>query len=84
MKNFLDQLADEEMPAVPSELDANLHQRINNLLLGQHVLELICLGIPYVFFHLLHALTGAACFSLSGRYPRTGEDDAKRHNQHDD
>jgi len=78
MKNFLDQLADEELPAVPGELDANLHHRINNLLLWQHVLELICSGIPYVFFHLLHALTGAAYFSISGRYPKTGEDHATR------
>ena len=78
MKNFLDQLADEEMPAVPSELDAFLHHRINKLLLWQHVLELICSGIPYVFFHLLHAITAAACFSISGRYPKTGEDHATR------
>ncbi len=83
MKNFLDQLADEEMPAMPSELDANLHHRINNLLLGQQVLELICFGIPYVFFHLLHALTAAAVFSISGRYPRTGEDHASRNGQND-
>jgi hypothetical protein len=74
MKNILDQLADEELPEVPSELDANLHHQINNLLFGQQVLELIFCGIPYVFFYLLHAITAAAYFSLSGRYPKTGED----------
>jgi hypothetical protein len=31
-----------------------------------------------VFFHYLHALTGATCFSMSGRYPKTGEDHATR------
>ncbi len=78
MKNFLDQLADEDMPVMPDELDTNLHHRINNLLIGQQVLELICFAIPYVFFHYLHALTGATCFSMSGRYPKTGEDHATR------
>ena len=78
MKNFLDQLADEDMPVMPDEFDTNLHHRINNLLIGQQVLELICFAIPYVFFHYLHALTGATCFSMSGRYPKTGEDHATR------
>ncbi len=78
MKNFLDQLADEDMPVMPGELDANLHHRINNLLIGQQVFELICCAIPFVFFYFLHAITGAAFFSISGRYPETGEDHANR------
>ncbi len=85
-KNFLDQLADEDVPVMPSKLDANLHDRINNLLCGQQVLEVICCAIPYVFFHYLHALAGAAALTVSGRYPEsrnlknqnpnTGEDHA--------
>ena len=89
MTDFLDQLADEEVPGMPGGLDVNLHHRINNLLFGQQVLEVICLAIPYVFFHYLRALAGAASFSLTGRYPeirdpQAGEDHASRDNpEHD-
>lgn len=85
-KNLLDQLADEAVPAMPGKVDANLHDRINNLLCAQQVLEVVCCAIPYVFFHYLHALAGAATLTVSGRYaenrnpnsqnPETGEDHA--------
>ena len=70
MKNFLDDMADDDVPVMPPQLDADLHRRINEFLLVQHLVEVICLAIPFVFFHFLHALGGAICFSLSGRYPK--------------
>jgi hypothetical protein len=67
--DFLEQLAQLEVPAVPQEFDRQLHQRMNRSLLAQQLLDLALSGLPWAAAHFAHALLGAIVFTATGRYP---------------
>ena len=67
-KNLLDQLADTEIPSLPTNLNRQVHRRLNiRLMLGQFF-DLMIRGLPYTFFHLAQALLGLVSFTLTGRH----------------
>ena len=67
-KNLLDQLADTEIPSLPTNLNRQVHRRLNiRLMLGQFF-DLMVRGLPYTFFHLTQVLLGLVSFTLTGRH----------------
>jgi hypothetical protein len=67
--DFLEQLAQMDVPAVPEHFDRQLHQRMNRSLLAQQLLDLAASGLPWAAAHFLRALLGAVIFSVTGQYP---------------
>ena len=67
--DFLEQLAQLDVPAPPSEFDQQLHQRVNQSLMVQQIIDLMVRGMPWAMLHLARALAGLGMFSMTGRYP---------------
>jgi hypothetical protein len=67
--DFLEKLADLEIPAVPDQFDRQLHQRMNRSLVMQQLLDLALSGLPWVALHFAQTLLAAMLFTITGRYP---------------
>lgn len=75
--DLFEQLSRDDVPQIPGGLPRQVHERLNPRLLGFHLAEFAVLAVPFAFFHFLKALTGALGFSLTGRFPKEGEDHAE-------
>ena len=77
MKDFLERLAELEVREPPPEFDRQLHQRLNQTLTAQHVLDFIAGAVPWATVCLLRALVGWFTFTLTGKFDdqrRPGKD----------
>jgi hypothetical protein len=68
MADFLEQLADLEVPPPPASFGNELHERMNRGLVIFQLIELAALVFPAAMFELARALAGLVRFSLSGKY----------------
>jgi hypothetical protein len=69
--DFLDRLADFDVPPPPTGFDGQLHDRMNRALLSQQIVELLCGALPAVMWEFARALKAALRFTLSGKYEGT-------------
>jgi len=63
-KGLLDTLAEHDVPPVPAELNERVHQRLNQALLGAHLVDLALGAVPYLAVHFLRGvghLIGSTC-----------------------
>ena len=67
--DFLEQLAQFDVPEPPVEFDRQLHGRMNQWLLVQQVIDLALRGVPWAILHFARALVGLGAFSITGRFP---------------
>jgi hypothetical protein len=65
---FLEQLGELEVPPPPAEFDAQLHERVNESLLGVQLAELVVQVMPLAFVEMLRAFAGLVVFTITGRY----------------
>lgn len=72
--DWIEQLAEQEVPPMPVDFDRGLHQKVNDSLLGVHYLELVCRAAPYALLHFAIAMIGALRFSLTGEFPNDRSD----------
>ena len=68
MKDVLEQLADIEVRQPPPEFNRQLHARLNRVLTGQHLLDLVFGAVPCAAAHFLCALASFAAFSFTGKF----------------
>ncbi len=66
--DFLDQLADVDVPPPPAEFGQELHVRVNRTLTYLQLIEFACAALPWALWELGRALAGWARFTLSGKY----------------
>jgi hypothetical protein len=81
-RSVLEQLGEQQVPQRPAEFRRRLHQRLNIRLLSVQVIEIVVCLLPYAFVYFLETLLGAVGFSLTGRFPEKGDNDAERSNSH--
>jgi hypothetical protein len=75
MPDLLEQLADYDVPPVPTQFDAELHERVNRGLLAAQAAEWVFKALPYTVLHLAGAVWGLVLFTLTGRYGHERRDD---------
>jgi hypothetical protein len=75
MPDLLEQLAEFDVPPVPKQFDAVLHERVNRGLLAASAAEFVLKAIPFVALHLAGAVWGLVRFTLTGRYGHERRDD---------
>jgi hypothetical protein len=68
MPDLLEQLAQLDVPPVPTEFDVRLHERVNRGLLAGQTAEFVLKAIPYTVLHLAGAVWGLVVYTLTGRY----------------
>jgi hypothetical protein len=70
MADFLEQLADVDVPPPPppSTFGHELHERMNRGLVTVQIIELATLVFPAAMFELGRALAALVRFTLSGKY----------------
>ena len=66
--DFLEQLADLEVPPPPSQFGRELHQRMNRDLTIVQLVELLAVVFPAAMFELARAFGGLVRYSFSGKY----------------
>jgi len=66
--DFLEQLADLEVPPPPTGFGKQLHQRMNRGLTVVQLTELLAVVFPSAVFEFARALAGLVRFSFSGKY----------------
>jgi hypothetical protein len=71
--DFLERLADVDVPPPPAEFDGELHLRVNRSLVIVQLVELVCGALPWAVCELSRALAGFVRFTITGKY-----DSAKR------
>lgn len=67
--DLFERLADSNVPPVPADFDKHVHDRVNDTLLGVHLLEVVCQVVPYAFVQFLEGLIGLVGITLSGEFP---------------
>lgn len=65
----LARLATHDVPPLPEDFDSRVHERVNDALLGTHLVELVLRAAPWALFELARAGVGALLFTLTGSYP---------------
>ena len=75
-QNILEQLAELEVPSKRVDLQRRVHERLNVRLLSLHLVELALRALPFAFVCLSEAFAGLVFFTVTGRFPKKGEDDA--------
>lgn len=68
--DFLEQLAEMEVPELPEHFDRQLHQRVNRSLLAQQLVDLAVRGLPWAVLQLARALLGVLVYTTTGRFPQ--------------
>jgi hypothetical protein len=67
-RDFLEKLAELDVPAPPVEFDRQFHRRLNHALLVQQTLDLVVRAMPWAILQLARALAGAIDCTLTGRF----------------
>jgi len=79
--DFLDQLAESEVPPTPERFDERLHERLNQALTTSHLVTFVLRSVPFVIEHLLPAAWFLFRFTMTGELNRPDdaeEDDNQR------
>jgi hypothetical protein len=67
MKDFLEQLAEIEVRDPPPEFDRQLHERLNRLLLAQHLADFLLGGVPWAIVHFFRGVVDFFAVTLTGK-----------------
>ncbi len=67
MKDILEQLAEVEVAPPPPEFDRQLHQRLNQSLTAQHLIDFVVGALPWALVHFARAVLGAIALTVSGK-----------------
>jgi hypothetical protein len=68
MKDILEQLAKLEVAPPPPEFDRRLHERVNQSLMVQHLIDFVVGAVPWALLHFFRAVVGMARFSITGKF----------------
>ena len=63
-----EQLADVEVPPLPTDFDRAFHQRLNHSLVALQMLDLLVRGLPYAFGQFGRAVLGLIVYSFTGHF----------------
>ncbi|MES1213806.1 MAG: hypothetical protein ABUL64_04390 [Singulisphaera sp.] len=74
----LAEIAERDVPPVPSDFDRQVHERVNDTLFSVHLTEFLFQVIPYAILHFGQAVIGLAALTLSGGFPQDRGDRSKR------
>ncbi len=66
--DFLEQLAELDVPPPPAQFAEQLHVRVNRTLLIVQLIEFACGALPWALWELSRALGGLVRFTLTGKY----------------
>ncbi len=66
--DFLEKLAEADIPPVPEALDREVHQRLNYVLLTLHVLDFMLRAVPFAMLHFGRGLVGLIRYTLTSRF----------------
>lgn len=72
--DLFEMLAEKDVPPVPTDFDRQVHARVNDSLIGIHVLEFVFQAVPYAMLNFAQALIGLFGFTLSGGFPHDRSD----------
>lgn len=65
--NFLERLADQQVPPVPEDFDEKLHTRVNRTLLSRDLFDLGLRAAPWAMLTFAQSLIDLFSFTVSGR-----------------
>ncbi len=65
-RDVLKQLADTVIPPVPPEFDRSVHDRLNTVLIVEHLFDLLLRGVPFTVAHFAEAFGDLIATSLGG------------------
>ncbi len=65
--DLFERLAEQDVPPVPSNLDRQVHDRVNVSLLGVHLMEFAFQVLPFAFLHFFQAVIGPDLFFVVRR-----------------
>ena len=68
MNDPLEKLALLEVPEPPAEFDRQLHRRLNQRLIVQHMADLLLRAMPWAILEMARAALGLFGFTLTGRF----------------
>ena len=72
--DFLEQLAEIDVPPPPPEFDRNLHQRLNHSLVVQQILDLGLHILPGAAMEFSRAVMGMLTLTVAGKFPSIPND----------
>ena len=73
MPSLFDQLKKTEVPPAPPKLERAVHRRINHRLTWLHMLDFALRTLPFAMAHFMAAFGGLVWYTVSGKFPPTGE-----------
>ncbi|MGH7135803.1 MAG: hypothetical protein ACREHD_08695 [Pirellulales bacterium] len=76
-QDMLEQLAGTTVPPPPADFDRAVHLRLNRTLVIGHLIELVCVVLPFALVEFARAAAAAAVYTLSGRYPAATKNNPK-------
>lgn len=71
MPDFLEQLAELDVPPPPVAFNRDLHQRLNQSLTTQHVVDLGLQALPSAAMEFVRAVIGLVTLTITGKFPDT-------------
>ncbi len=77
-QNLLEQLGKQEIPAPPTKLRHEVHDRVNATLVTLQIVDIALRGLPYAMFHFAQAVAGMISLTLTGTYEPRDRNDARR------
>ena len=69
--DFLEQLAELDVPPPPAKFGDDLHDRLNRSLTTQHVVDLGLKALPSAAFEFIRAVIGLLTFTVVGKFPES-------------
>lgn len=74
------QLAARDVPPVPEDFEIKVHARVNDALLGTHLVDFFLRAAPLALLEFGRVAIGMGLFTLTGDYPH----DDRRKRRHRD
>jgi hypothetical protein len=68
MKDFLEKLADKKVREPPPDFNRRLHQRVNRILVVQHLIDFFVGAIAWSATHFFRATIGWLLFTITGKF----------------
>lgn len=67
-QDLLSRLSETDVPPIPEEFDAEIHQRVNQRLVVSHVLDFAVEGLGYALLAWLEAVAATVGHMFSGQF----------------
>jgi hypothetical protein len=67
--DFLERLAEIDVPAPPAEFDHELHERLNRSLTLQQLADFALRALPCAALELMRPVIGFVSFTVTGKFP---------------